>query len=372
MLYIMNYFKYLCLRIFKLKDIMRRLFLLLMLSVFTLQLSAQNGMIGGMLPTYVCLRATSHVEVDGNIYGKEWENAPWSSDFVDIRGTEFPTKPKYQTRMKMMWDDDNIYVAAEIIEPHIWATLRQRDTTIYYDNDFEMFIDPNGTGHNYFEFEMNAFGTEWDLLMTKPYKFQGTFLNGFDIKGLVTKVRVYGTINDPSDEDQKWCVEMSFPIKSLKNQGIKPGDQWRMNFSRVEWLSVDIVDGQYVKQEGKEGFGHEENWVWAPTGVVDIHRPEYWGFVQFSDKSQGKASDIFVWNSDEEVRFELHRLMDLQREYHKENGTFAKDLKELDYEYAQIYSPVFYPAGDYIVISGKSKKGNIWNLGADGRLWQNK
>ncbi|MGL4346821.1 MAG: carbohydrate-binding family 9-like protein, partial [Chitinophagaceae bacterium] len=122
------------------------------------------------------------------------------------------------------------------------------------------------------------------LMMTKPYKEGGTYINGFDIKGLRTKVKIYGTLNSPSDEDEKWTIEMAIPFKSLINHPIKTGDVWRMNFSRVEWLKRIIENGRYKKIKGKEGFGSEENWVWASTGLVDIHMPEKWGFVTFSEK----------------------------------------------------------------------------------------
>ena len=44
----------------------------------------------------------------------------------------------------------------------------KRDAVIYRDNDFEVFIDPDGDTHLYYEFEINAHGTEWDLLLASP------------------------------------------------------------------------------------------------------------------------------------------------------------------------------------------------------------
>ena len=39
---------------------------------------------------------------------------------------------------------DYFFVAAEMVEPHLWGTLTERDAVIYHDNDFEVFIDPDG------------------------------------------------------------------------------------------------------------------------------------------------------------------------------------------------------------------------------------
>ena len=84
-----------------------------------------------------------------------WEKAPFTQDFVDIEGPVRPT-PAYRTRVKMMWDDRNLYVAAELQDPDVWATLLTHDQIIFHDNDFEVFIDPDSDCREYYEIEVNA------------------------------------------------------------------------------------------------------------------------------------------------------------------------------------------------------------------------
>src|SRR5215218_7202827 len=43
----------------------------------------------------------------------------------------------------MLWDDEYFYVAADLEEAHVWATLTKLDAVIFNDPDFEVFIDPN-------------------------------------------------------------------------------------------------------------------------------------------------------------------------------------------------------------------------------------
>jgi hypothetical protein len=181
--------------------------------------------------------------------------------------------------MKMLWDDSSLYIAAEMEEPHVWGSLRQRDTVIFYDNDFEVFLDPDGDHHEYFEFEMNALNTQWDLFLPKPYRDSGSAVDSWDITGLQTGVAVQGTLNDPRDNDTGWTVEIAIPWRALAPQARPPreGSVWRINFSRVEW-DHEIVGGWYRKIPGRP----EHNWVWSPQGVVDMHRPERWGFLQFA------------------------------------------------------------------------------------------
>ena len=229
---------------------------------------------------YTCHRTTTPIRIDGILDDPAWRNAPWTAGFVDIQGAGHPT-PRYRTRAKMLWDDRYFYVAAELEEPHVWATLTEHDSVIFRDNDFEVFLNPSGDSLNYFEFEMNALNTGWDLFLSKPYRQGGTADNSWEIPGLLTAVHIEGTLNDPRDRDRGWTVEIAFPWAAFASRAPvrrpSAGDVWRVNFSRVEWLT-DIVGGKYVKVPGKP----EDNWVWSPQGLIDMHVPEHWGYVRFA------------------------------------------------------------------------------------------
>jgi len=228
---------------------------------------------------YDCPRAASSIRIDGKLEDPAWQSAPWTTVFVDIEGDAKPA-PRFRTRAKMLWDDDHFYIAAELEEPDVWATLTAHDSVIFRDNDFEVFLNPTGDTLNYFEFEINALNTGWDLFLPRPYKKGGKADNSWEILGLRTAVAIDGTINDPRDRDRGWTVEIAFPWTAFVERSGKgrprPGDEWRVNFSRVEWRH-DIVDGRYVKRPGLR----EDNWVWSPQGLIDMHVPEHWGYVKF-------------------------------------------------------------------------------------------
>ncbi len=234
----------------------------------------------GPIPTYMASWIKKAPIIDGQIDDDIWSALPWTQPFVDIEGSKRP-RPHFQTRAKMAWDDDHFYIAAKLEEPHVWGSLTERDSIIYNDNDFEVFIDPESDALNYFEYEVNALNTPFDLVLTKPYVEGGTFDIGWDIVGLQTAVAVDGTLNDPSDEDQAWTVELAIPWSSLTGgkraaTAPFPGERWRVNFSRVQWQHR-INDGMYERMPDTS----ENNWVWVPTGVIDMHRPRRWGFVEF-------------------------------------------------------------------------------------------
>jgi hypothetical protein len=223
--------------------------------------------------------------IDGRIDDAAWAAASWSEPFVDIEGSAKPA-PRWATRVKMTWDAGHLYIAAALEEPDLWATITTRDAVIYRDNDFEWFIDPDGDTNRYFELEINALGTVWDLFLDKPYRHGGRADNGWDIAGLRSAVHLDGTLNDPTDRDRGWTVEMAIPWEAFADSGRTPvpptaGARWRINFSRVQW-DLDIRDGRYQKRLGAEGKPlPEHNWVWSPQGVINMHIPERWGGVTF-------------------------------------------------------------------------------------------
>jgi hypothetical protein len=229
---------------------------------------------------YDCRRTGTPVRLDGRLEEGAWRSAPWTDDFVDIEGAAKPA-PRFRTRAKMLWDDTYFYVAARLEEPHVWATLTQHDSVIFHDDDFEVFIDPNGDALEYYEFEINALNTGWDLLLDKPYRLGGKAHNEWEIPGLRSAVHVDGTLNDPKDVDCGWTVEIAFPWRALAEYAHKPApphldDEWRVNFSRVEWRH-EVAGGNYRRVPNTK----EDNWVWSPQGVVNMHIPERWGRVRF-------------------------------------------------------------------------------------------
>ena len=285
---------------------------------------------------YVCYRTNEPIKIDGKMDESVWEKAQWTNYFVDIEGDLRP-KPYYKTRAKMLWDDQYFYIAAKLEEEHIWAKLRQRDTVIFYDNDFEVFIDPDGDTHKYYEFEMNAFNTQWDLVLTKPYRDDNNVaLNGWDIKGLKTAVDIRGTINNPEDKDEYWTLEIAFPWKALAEFSNVPsppenGDQWRLGFSRVQW-ETEVVDGKYVKkinpQTGKTY--PENNWIWSAQGIINMHAPETWGFVQFSTGIIGNEEVSFNYSTKEDAKWALRKVYYAEHDHKLAHGVFTNNYELLN------------------------------------------
>ena len=275
---------------------------------------------------YVAYRVTSAITVDGRLDDPAWARAAWSEDFVDIEGDAKP-RPTWPTHAKMLWDDTFLYVGAELRERHVWATMKAHDSVIFHENDFELFLEPDGDNRDYYEFEINALGTFWDLFLPKPYRDGGKADNSWEIPGLKSAVRIDGTLNNSADVDRSWSVELAFPwavLKAHTSRAAPPrnGDQWRVNFSRVEW-KLEPVGGSYKKVDGV----NENNWVWSPQGAVDMHRPEMWGYLQFSTVPAG--SERLVPDASWPARAWLYDAYYGQREFRRTHGRYARTLDEL-------------------------------------------
>jgi Domain of unknown function (DUF1083). len=277
----------------------------------------------------VVYKSVDTIVVDGLANESSWKNAEVSDDFIDIEGMKVPT---YKTNVRMLWDEEYLYFFADLEEPHVWADITERDAVIFYNNDFEIFIDPDGDTHNYYEFEMNALNTVWDLLLVKPYRENGPVVDSWDILGIRTAVHVNGTLNDPNDVDQGWSVEIAMPWSVLteasRSNDVPEGQFWRINFSRVNW-DFQLENGKYGRKKNEESkYLPEYNWVWSPQGVINMHEPEHWGYAYFSSLESGKK-DSFAIPRDEEIRWLLYSYYRKQKSYRAKHGTFADSLKLL-------------------------------------------
>ncbi|KJD31182.1 carbohydrate-binding family 9-like protein [Tamlana nanhaiensis] len=307
----------------------RKLSILLLIAIGASVLGYAQPKTDLMPETYVAYKTNTPISIDGKGDDNAWKNAAYTKLFTDIEGDK---RPKYNTKVKMLWDDNYYYILAEMQEPDVWATLKQRDTIIFYNNDFEVFIDPDGDTQNYYELEINALNTVWDLFINEPYREQNVVLNDWTLTGLKSAVTIDGTLNNADDTDKGWTLEIAIPWKAYRasyyHQNIPENDFWRVNFSRVNWQH-DLNNGKYSRKKDAQGkFLPEYNWVWSPMGVINMHEPEKWGYVYFSSEAVGSNIN-FTIPEDDKVKWALFSLYRAQKAYKKEHNIWATNLKDI-------------------------------------------
>lgn len=261
------------------------------------------------IPHYTARRVARPPVIDGRLDEPAWQAAERSSRFVDLITGE-PTL--YDTRVAVLWDDDNLYVGFWVEEPNVAATLTRRDSPIYENNDVEVFIAGRDA---YYEFEINALNTIYEAFfiweeayerggfasvpefargnpLVRPFNGVGfrTHPRGprlgswaFDFPGLKTAVHVDGTLNQPGDKDRGWTVELAFPWSGMTwlaradGRSLPPreGDTWRIDFSRFN---------QYKAPPPSKDSG---GWALSCHGIWDSHVPECFPYVHFSTAEVG-------------------------------------------------------------------------------------
>jgi hypothetical protein len=260
------------------------------------------------LAHYICYRTVDEIRLDGRLDEASWQKAPRSAPFVDIVSGEAVW---YETRVALLWDDRYLYFGFSVPETNVVATLTERDSKIYRDNDVEVFI----AGQNaYYEFEVNAYDTiyevfwiwydalrsggpyepkDWDVTGPSVATLEGIgghkhprgrrwgFLD-WDFPGLRHAVHVDGTLNDSSDTDRGWTVELALPWEGLRlladGRSLPPGDGdvWRIDCSRFQHFTPG---GERLKRAG--------GWTWNKHGHYDSHIPETFTLVHFSKAPVG-------------------------------------------------------------------------------------
>lgn len=321
---------------------------------------------------YFVVKAADSIVIDGKADDKSWEKAPWSDSFIDIEGKT--SKIPQDTKFKMLWDNNYLYVYVQVTEPDIWATYTQQDQSVYHDNAVEMFIDTDGDTQNYVEFQINALATVWDLLMTKPYRNGGASISTWDVKGLKKGVYVNGTLNKPGDKDQYWSAELAFPIRSVSfggARGIQPGNIWRVNFSRVAW-DTEVKDGKYVTKKNEQGRALPEHYnVWTSQGLVNLHFPERFGYIQFVDQLPAQS---LVVAENEALKLTLWKYYYLQQDYKTKNRKFAASVEELtkaypDISFAKDPAVQIYGSANQMWLQSALSSGASYAIDQDGKVY---
>ncbi|NOY79894.1 MAG: hypothetical protein GXP31_02695 [Kiritimatiellaeota bacterium] len=218
----------------------------------------------------VCLRTSQPPVIDGRLDDPIWKAVPILDDF-HLLGPGL-RKPHSATRLRMCWDDTNLYLAFDAQDPDIWSDKTGRDEFLWEGEVVEFYIDPDGDGKHYKEFEINPRNAVLDLNIAQPTN-GGVPLD--DVKrflrwnaaGLKTAVRVDGTLEDRTDADRGWQVEAAIPFASLVDSGAaapRVGDAWRVQFFRID---------------RSRGLKKPDLASWSPTRL--FHTPDRFGSVVF-------------------------------------------------------------------------------------------
>ncbi len=221
------------------------------------------------LPSYICRRNTSPIVIDGRLDERAWANARPLGDFVLASGQG---KPNLPSEVRACWDDDNLYLAFICVDTDIWATMRERDDPIYEEEAVEAFLCSGDDVTHYFEFEVSPRNVVFDAAIICPESGDRRFMKAdvtWNCEGLQSAVQVQGTLDDRSDVDDRWTVELALPFSQIGREGHPPqeGETWRANCYRID----------------RAGEGEFSCWSPTLTDPPSFHVPARFGMLVFSE-----------------------------------------------------------------------------------------
>ena len=216
------------------------------------------------LPEHTVRRTAGTILIDGILDEKDWEAA---ESFGDFKFPWWKEGEKEQTVAKMLWDDNFLYLSFSCEDKHIWADHYDSNTATCLDDCAEIFWDPNPeTLGIYYMFEMSCIGNSLNLYNNREKDYK---------KIIVPHIAqtIKGTVNDDSDEDTRWVLEVAIRFSDYPDisngKTPKDGDMWRIGLHRCG------------------GKTNEQFSQWSPskTPSPNYHRPQDFGNVFFSKKA---------------------------------------------------------------------------------------
>lgn len=222
-------------------------------------------------PVYQAARAGTPIEIDGRLDEPAWFAA---KDMGPLHFTWHQAGEKEQTLVKLLWDDEYLYVAHISEDAHIWATHTARDSNIPEDDCFEIIFAPDPDRPEvYFNIEWNVIGGWVDN--HRPHGPKQPRAPKWDVEGMKIAGRYVGTLNDDSDRDRYWQVEVAVPWRNfaryMKHTPPRPGQAWNFNVNR---------------HGGKTNVQYSQ-WSRGDTPTPSFHTPHRFGRIVFSAEAAG-------------------------------------------------------------------------------------
>ncbi len=217
------------------------------------------------LPEYAMHRTDGPMKMDGRLDEPAWLAAPVMSPF------HFPWYKegrKEQSVVKMLWDDEYVYIGHICEDAHITARTEEHDGPVSKDDCFEIMVTPDPAKPIFY------FNVEWNVI--------GGYVDGhrpdgpkkprvaWDVEGARISGSLKGTINDDSDIDSWWIGEVAIPHSNFAEHmpqfPPKPGVEWRINLNR----------------HGGDTNMQYSQWSPGDTPQPAFHVPHRFGVLRFS------------------------------------------------------------------------------------------
>ncbi len=167
------------------------------------------------------MRIDYPIRVDGRLDEAVWDEAEPATDFVTLEPT-IGEKPRYPTKIRILYDDNAVYIGAEMFDPYPDSISRQLGIRDAGEGNTDLLwigIDSYHDLQSMFLFGVSAANVQSD---------GRNYLQDFDFE--------YDAVWDSRVEinQEGWVAEIRIPYSALrfKDQEVQT---WGINFIRVVW-----------------------------------------------------------------------------------------------------------------------------------------
>lgn len=221
---------------------------------------------------YLAEKTSAKISIDG-ILEHEWQTAN-QVQFDYFYGFDKDID-KQKTTFRMLWDDENLYLSYDCEDQYLNAAETQRDGLPFLDDCVEVFLTPTATQNKLHTcFEMNINKALNDIVYLEQFEVgKPGVIKAFNPE-IQVEISLQGTINDNSDIDKGYIMEVAIPLRSFKGfdmyQPVKTGNTWSFLAIRQERNGANIG----VRKASA---------IFEIDKLENIHNSSNFGFVKFVD-----------------------------------------------------------------------------------------
>ncbi len=205
------------------------------------------------------------IVIDGRLDDAAWREAELIAGFyLPWLGRAAPTARR-ATRARLLWNRAYLYFSADMDDRDLFADLVEHDGDIWNNDVFELFFQPAADKPGYFEFEINAAGTVFDMFVpARTGSIAGLRrAHPFHVEA---RVAHRGTLNQRTDLDQGWTVEGRIPWSDFLPAGGRPqvDERWKFALCRYDYdrqrLEPELSTSAPLNSLTYANFHHHEDY----------------------------------------------------------------------------------------------------------------
>jgi hypothetical protein len=211
------------------------------------------------------------ITIDGKLDEEAWQKTE-SRSLDYFYNVEKPTD-KQNTVFRMLWDEVNLYVFFDCEDQYITAKERNRDGRPWKDDCAEIFLIPAPDSLDmHYGFELNLYKASNDFIyLADIYQGKKGSVYSYDPEFEV-EVSIDGTLNDNSDLDEGWTMEMAIPLKLFRGMDkfspVKEGNRWAFLAIRQE-------------RNDAEPKRRIASTIFPIYGLENVHHANRFGLMEF-------------------------------------------------------------------------------------------